>query len=132
MERFGTIATLVPAFILGTVATGLLGFAATSVASMSIVLALVGVFVGMGASGAIALAALAYPTAIRSTGIGWAMGMGRLGQVIAPLTTSAMLGLGFGTVQIFLATAAAPLIAAVFILLLKWHADRPKTDATSW
>ncbi len=132
MERFGTIATLVPALILGTVATGALGFAATSVASMSIVIALVGVFVGMGASGAIALAALTYPTAIRSTGIGWAMGMGRLGQVIAPLTTSAMLGLGFGTVQIFLATAAAPLIAAVFILLLKWHAGRPKTDATSW
>jgi AAHS family 4-hydroxybenzoate transporter-like MFS transporter len=124
MERFGTVATLVPAFILGTLATGALGYAATSVTSMSVVIALVGVFVGMGASGSIALAALTYPTAIRSTGVGWAMGMGRFGQVIAPLTTSLMLGAGWSVVQIFLATAAAPFIAAVFILLLKRHADR--------
>lgn len=124
MERFGTVATLVPAFILGTLATGALGYAATSVTSMSVVIALVGVFVGMGASGSIALAALTYPTAIRSTGVGWAMGMGRFGQVIAPLTTSLMLGAGWSVVQIFLATAAAPFIAAVFILLLKRHAGR--------
>jgi AAHS family 4-hydroxybenzoate transporter-like MFS transporter len=131
MEKFGTIATLVPAYILGAVATGLLGFAATSFASVSIVIMLVGVLIGMGASGAIALAALTYPTAIRSTGIGWAMGMGRFGQVLAPLMASLMLGVGLGTVHIFLATAAAPVIAAVFILILKWHAGRAKADATA-
>ena len=128
MERFGTTAVLVPAFVLGTLATGALGFAAASVSGMSLVIGLVGVFVGMGASGAIALATLTYPTAIRSTGVGWAMGMGRFGQVIAPLTTSLMLGLGLGTVQIFLATAAAPFIAAVFILLLKWYSAAPNVD----
>jgi AAHS family 4-hydroxybenzoate transporter-like MFS transporter len=131
MERFGTVATLVPAFLLGTVATGALGYAATSVTSMSIVIALVGVFVGMGASGAIALAALTYPTAIRSTGVGWAMGMGRFGQVIAPLTTSLMLGAGWSVVQIFLATAAAPFIAAAFILALALHTNRTKIPAAA-
>jgi AAHS family 4-hydroxybenzoate transporter-like MFS transporter len=131
MERFGTVTVLVPAFVLGTVATGALGFAAASVAWMSLVLGLVGVFVGMGASGAIALATLTYPTAIRSTGVGWAMGMGRFGQVIAPLTTSMMLGFGLGTIQIFLATAAAPFIAAVFVLILKWHSAEPNIDAAA-
>jgi hypothetical protein len=57
--------------------------------------------------------------------------MGRFGQVIAPLMASLMLGVGLGTVHIFLATAAAPLIAAVFILILKWHAGRSKADATA-
>jgi AAHS family 4-hydroxybenzoate transporter-like MFS transporter len=131
MERFGTVTVLVPAFVLGTFATGALGFAAASVAWMSLVLGLVGVFVGMGASGAIALATLTYPTAIRSTGVGWAMGMGRFGQVIAPLTTSMMLGFGLGTIQIFLATAAAPFIAAVFVLILKWHSAEPNIDAAA-
>jgi AAHS family 4-hydroxybenzoate transporter-like MFS transporter len=126
MEAFGTTATLVPALVLGTVATAAVGFVATSLLSMSIVLALIGVFVGMGASGAIALAALNYPTALRSTGVGWAMGMGRGGQVIAPLIISMMLGLGWGTTQIFLATAIAPFIAAVFILAFAVHADRIK------
>ncbi len=121
MEKFGTVATLVPAFILGTLSTAAVGYAATSVTSMSIAVALVGLFVGMGASGSIALAALSYPTPIRSTGVGWAMAMGRFGQVIAPLTTSAMLGAGVGTVQIFLVTAIAPFVAGAFILILAWH-----------
>jgi AAHS family 4-hydroxybenzoate transporter-like MFS transporter len=123
IERFGAAATLVPALLLGTIATGAVGFAATSVTSMSIVLALIGVFVGMGASGAIALAALNYPTAIRATGVGWAMGMGRGGQVIAPLTTSLMLGWGWGVTQVFFATAIAPFIAALFVLAFALHAD---------
>ncbi len=130
MERFGTLAVLVPAFVLGTVATGALGFAATSVISTSVILGLIGVFVGMGASGAIALASLTYPTAIRSTGVGWAMGMGRFGQVIAPLLTSLMLASGFGPAKIFLVAAIAPLIAAVFIALLKWQTARPQIGAT--
>jgi AAHS family 4-hydroxybenzoate transporter-like MFS transporter len=123
IERFGAVATLVPALLLGTIATGAVGFAATSVTSMSIVLALIGVFVGMGASGVIALAALNYPTAIRSTGVGWAMGMGRGGQVVAPLTTSLMLGWGWGVTQVFFATAIAPFIAALFVLAFALHAD---------
>jgi AAHS family 4-hydroxybenzoate transporter-like MFS transporter len=130
MEAFGTIATLVPALLLGAVATAAIGFAATSLVSMSIVLALIGVFVGMGASGAIALAALNYPTALRSTGVGWAMGLGRGGQVIAPLIISMMLGLGWETTQIFLATALAPFVAAVFILAFTFHADRLKVLGT--
>jgi AAHS family 4-hydroxybenzoate transporter-like MFS transporter len=131
MERFGTLAVLVPAFVLGTIATGALGFAATSVISTSVILGLIGVFVGMGASGAIALASLTYPTAIRSTGVGWAMGMGRFGQVIAPLLTSLMLASGFGPAKIFLVAAVAPLIAAVFIALLKWQTARPALGATA-
>ena len=126
MEAFGTTATLVPALILGTVATAAVGFVATSLFSMSIVLALIGLFVGMGASGAIALAALNYPTALRSTGVGWAMGLGRGGQVVAPLLISMMLGLGWGTRQIFLTTAIAPFVAAVFILAFTVHAGRIK------
>jgi AAHS family 4-hydroxybenzoate transporter-like MFS transporter len=98
---------------------------------MSIVLALIGLFVGMGASGAIALAALNYPTAIRSTGVGWAMAMGRGGQVIAPLTTSLMLGLGWGTTLVFLVTAIAPFIAALFILAFATHANSTEMVAAA-
>ena len=131
IERFGPIATLVPALILGTLATGAVGFAATSVTSMSIVLALIGLFVGMGASGAIALAALNYPTAMRSTGVGWAMGMGRGGQVIAPLTTSLMLALGWETTKVFAVTAIAPLIAALFVFAFALHAGWTKPAAAA-
>ena len=124
MERFGATAVLLPAFLLGALSTSAVGYAATSVELMSFVLVLVGLFVGMGASGSIALAAMTYPTAMRSTGIGWAMGMGRFGQVIVPLLTAALLGFGWSGTEVFAAYGLAPLFAAIAILLIHWVASR--------
>jgi AAHS family 4-hydroxybenzoate transporter-like MFS transporter len=56
--------------------------------SFSVVLALtftVG-FMTIGAQGGLnALAASFYPTSMRSTGVGWALGVGRLGSIVGPL-----------------------------------------------
>ena len=131
MERFGVLIILFPALILGAVSTGLLGYAATSVTSMSIALFFVGVFVGMGGSGSIALAALIYPTAIRSTGIGWAMGIGRSGQVLAPLLASAAIAAGWNNIQLFLAVAAAPFIAAFAIMIIQMGKDGVPTGTVA-
>ena len=108
MERFGAVPILCPALFLGALVTATLGYAATSMTSMSAALFLIGLFVGMGASGAIALAALTYPTAIRSSGIGWAMGMGRFGQVLAPLLASAFIAASWSNIQLFFAVGLAP------------------------
>ena len=53
--------------------------------------ALFGLLLGCGSSGLIAFAPLMYPTAVRSTGVGWAMGMGRFGSFVGPLIVGAML-----------------------------------------
>lgn len=117
IERFGAARVLVPAMLLGALCTALVGVGATSVASASAVLALAGVFVGFGASGGIALAVMSYPPGIRSTGIGWQMGMGRMGQVLAPVLTGALLAAGVSSAQTFYVVALAPLVGAVFIVL---------------
>lgn len=122
LERYGPMATLLPAFVIGAACTAALGTAGTSVALAALYASLAGVFLGFGASGVVALSALAYPTAIRSTGIGWAMGMGRLGQVFSPLVAGALLGAGQGVGGVFLAFGIAPLIAAVAVLALRWQA----------
>jgi AAHS family 4-hydroxybenzoate transporter-like MFS transporter len=117
LERWGPF-VLVPAFISGAVFTLLLGMVGTSVPLAAGCDALIGVFVGIGASGMIALTSLVYPTSIRSTGIGWAMALGRLGQVAAPLLAGAMLQAGWPVGQMFLVIAAGPLIAALFVPLV--------------
>lgn len=127
MERFGTVPVLVPALLLGAVATGTLGYAASSVAAMSTAMILIGLFVGLGASGAIALAALTYPTAIRASGIGWAMGMGRFGQVVAPLLTALLVGAGWRGTEVFLLLALAPLLGAAAVLLIRRGAAGPRS-----
>jgi AAHS family 4-hydroxybenzoate transporter-like MFS transporter len=127
MERFGAALILCPALVLGAIATAMLGYAATSVTSMSAALFLVGLFVGMGASGAIALAALTYPTAIRSSGIGWAMGMGRFGQVLAPLLAGAVIAASWSNVELFLAAGLAPILGALAILALRSGSENART-----
>jgi AAHS family 4-hydroxybenzoate transporter-like MFS transporter len=72
-----------------------------------------------------ALAANFYPTPIRSTGVGWALGIGRIGSVLGPVVGGFFIGLGWSTPSIFFATAVPAVIAAVCVLLLGL-ADEPQ------
>jgi MFS transporter, AAHS family, 4-hydroxybenzoate transporter len=125
MERFGVLIVLFPAFLLGTAATVGLGYGASSVMLAATFIGLVGLFLGLGTGGAIALAALIYPTPIRSTGVGWGMAMGRFGQIVGPLIAGALLGAGWTADRIMMLIAGGGLIAAVFVLLLAgWLSGR--------
>ncbi len=55
---------------------------------------LIGVLQQGGFTGLYAVAAKAYPTNIRSTGIGWAIGLGRLGAVIGPAAAGYFIAAG--------------------------------------
>jgi AAHS family 4-hydroxybenzoate transporter-like MFS transporter len=126
IKRFGVLAVLFPAFLLGTAATVGLGYGASSVALAATFIGLVGVFMGLGTGGAIALAATIYPTPIRSTGVGWGMAMGRFGQIVGPLIAGALLGAGWGADRIMIVIAGGGLIAAVFVILFRaWYVRRP-------
>jgi len=70
-----------------------------------------------------------YPTAIRSTGIGWAMGMGRVGQVFGPVLTGLLVAAGYKVGGIFLAAALPCLIGALFLVLLFFARPVMEADA---
>jgi MFS transporter, AAHS family, 4-hydroxybenzoate transporter len=119
VNRFGAFRILVPGFVLGGLSLAWFGQATSSVTTLSVASLLAGFFVGGTGTGLIAVAAGMYPTAIRSTGIGWAMGMGRVGQIFGPMLIGVLVGLGFTVVGLFYAAAVPCLIGAVFLLLLK-------------
>jgi len=123
VERFGAL-VLVPAFGLGAATLAVMGAVASSAALSAICMALLGVTVLLGASGGIALAAISYPTAIRSTGVGWAMGMGRFGQVCSPLLVGFMLRQGLGAQEILGIMSLLPVLAGVFVLVRTLQARR--------
>lgn len=137
IERFGGARVLVPAMIVGALATASTGYAGSSIGVASVTVALIGVFVGIGASGAIALTVLLYPLDMRSSAVGWSMGMGRFGQVIAPLVTGALVQHGFTTAQVLLVIGCAPVVAALcvaamgFARLLPAHAGGNGYAATT-
>jgi AAHS family 4-hydroxybenzoate transporter-like MFS transporter len=74
--------------------------------------------------GANAMVAALYPARIRSTGVGWALGIGRLGGIAGPALGGALLAFGLPPKQIFLCACGPALIAACATLLLTVKAAR--------
>jgi MFS transporter, AAHS family, 4-hydroxybenzoate transporter len=70
-------------------------------------------------AGLYGLAAGFYPTSIRATGVGWAMGVGRIGAIIGPTLGGALLSMQWTPRQIFLAASLPALCAATASILSK-------------
>ena len=59
-----------------------------------------------------AVSAISYPTEIRSTGVGWATGMGRIGSIVGPGLAGFLLQLDIPTGYIFFLAVIPALIAS--------------------
>ncbi len=129
VHRGGAFRVLIPGFILGGLSLAWFGQATSSIAMLSIASFLAGFFVGGTGTGLIAVAAGMYPTSIRSTGIGWAMGMGRVGQVFGPVLIGVLVGLGYKVGGIFYAAAVPCFIGALFLVFLYFARPVMEADA---
>lgn len=115
-SRFGS---LLPAALLGSaVALATAGRESQSVPLVIAFLGFAGFFLGIAMSGLIALASLLYPTAIRSTGVGWVMGIGRLGALVGPLAIGLFLERSSQVGNSFVALSVPALFAALFTGLI--------------
>jgi MFS transporter, AAHS family, 4-hydroxybenzoate transporter len=79
-----------------------------------LILFFLGFGVQSGFVGLYATAAGMYPTRIRATGIGWAMGMGRLGGILGPIIGGTIVSLGFKMFESFAFFAIPTLLAGFF------------------
>ncbi|MEY4762277.1 MAG: hypothetical protein RLZZ200_2133 [Pseudomonadota bacterium] len=68
-----------------------------------------------------ALTASFYPAHVRATGIGWALGMGRLGSIVGPLVGSALMSRGWQGLSLVQAAVVPTLVASVALFLLSRH-----------
>jgi AAHS family benzoate transporter-like MFS transporter len=59
-----------------------------------------------------------YPMAIRATGLGWALGIGRSGAILAPIVIGVLVGMNLPLQQNFMAIAVPALIGMVAVLLI--------------
>lgn len=60
-----------------------------------------------------------YPSEIRSSGIGWALGIGRIGAIVGPIMGGVLMTLELPIYQNFIAFAIPGLIGAVVMLLVQ-------------
>ncbi|URW75097.1 MFS transporter [Sphingomonas donggukensis] len=108
----------VTAIFLGIGACAMIVFGAVPVpvAATLFVAMLVGMTVGGGFNGFWGLAASLYPAHMRGTGIGWALGVGRIGAVLGPIVGGALVGAGMSNAIIF-SIYAVPLVLAAALCL---------------
>ena len=59
-----------------------------------------------------------YPMAVRSTGIGWASGVGRSGAILAPIVIGTLVGMALPLQQNFIAIAIPAVIAAIAVAMV--------------
>ncbi len=129
LDRFGGNAVLVPAYVLGALSIAAIGvFSSGSLVLTTLAVIMAGAGIIGGQTAANALAAATYPTQIRSTGVGWALGIGRIGSIIGPLVAAGLLMVHVSVRGIFLVSAVPALVAAAAIAMFGPWRKRPNTE----
>ncbi len=103
-------------FFCGVLFVALIGVSAGSVAALLALTFGAGFCIVGGQNSANALAAIFYPTSMRSTGVGWALGIGRFGAILGPLIAGVLLGAHMSYGMLFLLGALAPVCSTLAIL----------------
>jgi AAHS family 4-hydroxybenzoate transporter-like MFS transporter len=119
IDASGARPVLMGAYFVGAVLTAGLGFAGGGVAGTLALVAAVGFCIVGGQIGANALAASLYPTATRGTGVGWAVGMGRIGAILGPVMGGVLLSRGADLATLFGVAGAGALVCALALLPMR-------------
>jgi MFS transporter, AAHS family, 4-hydroxybenzoate transporter len=117
IDRFSFHA-LALVYLLAAVAVTMIGYSGQSIALAAVAIFCAGFCIVGGQIAANALAATYYPTMVRSTGVGWALGVGRVGSIVGPLVGGVVVARQVGAQSLFIAAAVAALCASVAALLL--------------
>ncbi|MHB8268104.1 MFS transporter [Bradyrhizobium sp.] len=112
IDRF-SFRALALVYFVAVFAVGAIGQLGHSVVFVTMAIFAAGFCIVGGQIAANALAATFYPTSIRSTGVGWALGIGRVGSIVGPLVGGALLTMKWSTGSVFMAAATAALCAAL-------------------
>ncbi len=102
IARGGFIPMLTATFAVATASIALIGQPGISLALLNVIVFVAGWAIIGGQPGINALSATFYPTYLRSTGVGWGLGIGRIGAIVGPYLGGTLLGLKWGPRELFL------------------------------
>ena len=129
VDRYGFFIVLTPLYALAAVAIAVLGQPGLSVSLIMVAAFLSGAGVVGGQTAVNVLAAVYYPTFMRATGVGWGLGIGRIGSIVGPVIGGMLIQRQWGNQSLFLA-AAVPAVAAVIATILMALTNGKRVAAT--
>jgi AAHS family 4-hydroxybenzoate transporter-like MFS transporter len=126
IDRYRSYRVLAGTYLCASVSVFLIGMAGRSVVALAVAVFAAGFCVVGGQIASNATASAFYPTAIRSTGLGWALGVGRIGSIAGPLLGGVLLSVQKDARHLFWA-AALPVLIAAAAAYLAARTSKPET-----
>jgi AAHS family 4-hydroxybenzoate transporter-like MFS transporter len=111
LDRYFSFWVLAGCYLWAAMCVFFIGSSGASTLMLAITITSAGLGIIGGQNASHALSAAFYPTAIRSTGVGWALGIGRIGSIVGPVLGGLLLARGTPIGQVFWAAAIPALIA---------------------
>lgn len=132
IDRIGFFKVLVPCFALAALSIALIGQPGIGLPLLFLVVTVTGFCIIGGQPAVNALAATYYPTALRSTGLGWSLGIGRWGSIAGPVLGGLLIQFEWSNSEIFLAMAVPTVIAALMLFLFAHTGGTASVPAAAW
>ncbi len=120
IDRHGATRALAANYVAAGVSIILIGLASADATLAAIAVFSAGLFVIGGQGGINALASMVYPTEMRATGVGWALGAGRVASVFGPMAGGAMLAGRWSAASIFATVSMPVFIAALATICVRF------------
>jgi AAHS family 4-hydroxybenzoate transporter-like MFS transporter len=124
IDRFGPERALAANYATGIVFIAAIALFAMPYLLLVIVIFFSGMMIIGSQTGANAACGKLYPARMRTSGLGWALGIGRLGGIAAPVLGGYLLSIGLPPREIFLSACGFALIAAIATALLVFRGER--------
>jgi AAHS family 4-hydroxybenzoate transporter-like MFS transporter len=123
-DRLPAFRVLAATYLAAALFVAAIGVVSASAVALFVTAFAAGFCIVGGQTGANALTATMYPAAIRATGVGWALGIGRIGSIVGPLVGGLLLALKWETKALFFVAALPVLVASACAMFLTRSDDR--------
>ncbi len=125
--RYNVKALTIAVLLLSTVMIVIFGNTSADLTKLSLICAVAGFCTNAGIVGLYAIFAHAYPTHVRASGTGFAVGMGRGGSVLAPIVAGFLFEAGVTLPTVSIVMGLGSTLAAGMLMLLKLRPEQPVT-----
>jgi AAHS family 4-hydroxybenzoate transporter-like MFS transporter len=130
ISKWGFIPVLTTVFLVASASVAAIGQPGLALWLLVTVVFIAGSCVVGGQPTVNSMAAVYYPTYLRSTGIGWSLGVGRGGAILGPWLVGQFVAAHWSIPDILYAAAIPALISAIAMFSLRW-VMQPQTPSPS-
>jgi MFS family permease len=125
-QRFSVKTVTIIVMVLSTVMVAIFGRTPPDLLQLSMICCAAGFMTNGAIVGMYAIFAKAFPTHVRASGTGFAIGLGRGGSVLAPIIAGYLFTWGFSLPDVAMAMALGSFAAAIVLSMLKLKPEQPE------